>query len=167
MFRKMHNVTLSPIKLPSPCSCHSSCSNVPFPTAVVEYSIQTNQAELTTLWLDEECGSVRRIPWHPDPKVWIMGLNFGSRDCGQLACQLMRRSYLLCDSEVIRRTSFMYVSFSICLLAFGEETVLEKGMSGLHSPTCLVLGSGLAFVRVDHSLWRPLGTIKVCNICGR
>lgn len=75
MFRKMHNVTLSPIKLPSPCSCHSSCSNVPFPTAVVEYSIQTNQAELTALWLGEECGSVRRILWHTDPKVWIMGLS--------------------------------------------------------------------------------------------
>lgn len=75
-------------------SCHSSCSNVLFPTAVVEYNIQTNQAELTTLWLDEECGNVRRILGNTDTKVWIIGPNVWNWDCGQLARQLMRRSYL-------------------------------------------------------------------------
>lgn len=78
----------------APCSCHSSCSHVLFPTAVVECSIQTNQAELTNLWLDEACGSVRSL-LSRDTKVWIIGLNLLNWDCGQLACQLMRRSYLL------------------------------------------------------------------------
>lgn len=80
----------------TPCSCHSSCSNVLFPTAVVQYGIQTNQAELTTLWLDEGYGSVRRILWRTDTKVWrILALSWWHWSCGHLARQLTRRSYLL------------------------------------------------------------------------
>lgn len=83
------------LNLQAPCSCHSSCSDVLFPTAVVEYNIQTNQAELTTLWLGGGSGSGERILWNADTKIWVSGLDLWNWDCGQLACQLMRWSYIL------------------------------------------------------------------------
>lgn len=75
-FRKMHSAALSPVELQAPRSCQSSCFNVLFPTAVVEYSIQTNQAELTALWLDGGSGSMWRIQWSRDTKIQISGLLF-------------------------------------------------------------------------------------------
>jgi hypothetical protein len=85
------------LNLQGPCSCHSSCSYVLFPTAVVECNIQTNQAELTTLWLGGGSGSGKRILCKADTKVAASGLDLWNWDCGQIAYHLMRWSYLLCN----------------------------------------------------------------------
>lgn len=164
MFRKMHNVTLSPIKLPSPCSCHSSCSNVLFPTAVVEDGIQTHQAELTTLWRDEVCASVRRIRWCTDPqnldywtqfrkpRLWSIGLPINVK---------------LTISFVIRKSlglPCLHMSlFPSVLWPFWKRQWWNKACLGLALTN--MFGSGSAHVRGGHSLWESPSVIKMCNIC--
>lgn len=75
MFLCLEKCTVShraQLNFPTPCGCHSSCWNVPFPTAVTESSIQTNQAELTTSRLNGGSASARRVFVDIDTKVWIL-----------------------------------------------------------------------------------------------
>lgn len=153
------------LNLQAPCSCHSSCSDVLFPTAVVEYNIQTNQAELTTLWLGGGSGSGESILWNADTNFWVSGLDLWNWNCSQLACQLMRRSYLLCNWEsLVLHCSHLLLCSSVLWL-WGDNSahswLLLTGMSVYLGMVYFICD--LVILLGNHLVWLTCTTSAVIN----